>query len=201
MDEILEALRKQHLAKISENLERARKRGDEPTVWALESSANHVRTPWWEPPRPGRRMPDLWTIYLYWAGREEFADCGGSVSPVPHCFGCGRFFSRIEPESPPEVRWNAARGYLERAHLATRWKGGLDGPQNLVPLRYPCHNVMPRFDFDEGLTAIKWVQDGGRHGMAAEWAKTEASMADAIAKENGGQYPLWVFMPREMDAA
>lgn len=105
------------------------------------------------PVRPSRRMPDLWRIARYWLERDVFwVDL-----EQPHCFGC---FNAPEPDQsvPDAARWNDSV-FLERAHLADRAAGGLDGPQNLVPLCHSCHRLMP--EFTDGREAIKWVLAGG----------------------------------------
>lgn len=196
---ILEAARGRYLAVIHDEL-RACDPRDAAEILSLERYRANVLAPDWAPPRPPRRMPDLWEIYTYWADREEFAG-HGAVSPVPHCFGCLHFFTQIEPGESPEVRWKAARGYLERAHLITRHKDGLDNPCNLVPACWRCHKMMPRFGVGQEAEAIKWVQDGGRLGVPEEIERVDARLADTWARENGGQYPLWVWMPRARDAA
>ena len=176
MDEILEAARRRTLIQIDAELERACAGRSHLNSIDLEQQRRLVMRSDWQPPRPSRRMPSLWLIYSYWAEREEFGDALGKVSPVPHCFGCGVSFWRIKPEAVPEVRWNAALGWLERAHLITRHKGGLDYVHNIVPLCHPCHKLMPRFTVEQGPEAIKWVQDGGRLGLPEVHAKIDARL-------------------------
>ena len=108
-----------------------------------------------------RRMPDLWAIASYWAEREVFR----VDLTWPHCFGC-RTSGPLEDDddNPPSDRalWRASSSFLDRAHLVDRMYGGLDGPQNLVPLCTRCHRLMPVHRLGDGPAAIKWVQDGGR---------------------------------------
>lgn len=131
------------------------------------------------PERGPRRMPSLWTIAEYWAQHEVF-DFDLSQ---PSCFACGR-----EPPATSGTqrdRWDAASGYLERAHLVDRCRGGLDGPQNIVPLCFPCHHAMPPFDVGEGQAAIEWVQAGGPWSRAERKAKAdyiEARIAELEAQ-------------------
>jgi hypothetical protein len=118
----------------------------------------HIMAPGWVPQRPSRTMPALWVIARYWHRAPlPVAD----ILAVPYCFRCGRRVVQDHPRSL-EDRWNAAVGYLERAHLVDRIRGGLDGPQNLMPLCHRCHKIMPSFDPGEGPDAIAWVLRGGR---------------------------------------
>jgi hypothetical protein len=111
------------------------------------------------PERPGRRMPKLYDIAYYWYN-ERPGTFRVSLT-VPLCFRCLR---RLPPEElrPRNIhkRWLSASSYLERAHLVDRFVGGLDGPQNLVPLCPECHRCMPTFEIDQGDRAIAWVQAG-----------------------------------------
>lgn len=117
-------------------------------------------TPWPEvvrlPPRPPRRMPTFWAMACYWKDRGVFlVDLND-----PHCFGCGTvpgLFAGI-----PSARWTMAKSVLEKAHLVDRCGGGLDGPQNVVPLCWRCHRAMPPFGPGMGRAAIEWVRSGGR---------------------------------------
>jgi hypothetical protein len=77
----------------------------------------------------------------------------------PMCFACLRYAPAVETD-PVNERWNKATGYLEKAHLVDHACGGLDGPQNLVPLCSPCHLKMPMFDIGHGPSAILWVRSG-----------------------------------------
>lgn len=110
-----------------------------------------IMDPAWIPPRRGRNMPVPWEIAAYWHERGLPPD--GRLE-VPFCFRCFCVF-RFDPDARPEDRWNGAA--LERAHLVDRIRGGLDGPQNLMPLCHRCHKVMPSFDPGEGPDAIAWV--------------------------------------------
>jgi hypothetical protein len=66
--------------------------------------------------RPARRMPSIRTI-------AEFHEM-----PDDECWRCG------------------LREPLERAHIVDRCAGGLDGPQNLSLICYPCHMDMPTIE-------------------------------------------------------
>lgn len=111
----------------------------------------------WLPAGPPRKVPTLWVIASHWATREVFR----FDLELPCCFGCG-YVADCKDDPAPKVQWNSAAGQLERAHLVDRCAGGLDGPQNVVPLCSPCHRVMPVFDIGEGPDAIEWVKAGGR---------------------------------------
>jgi hypothetical protein len=118
-------------------------------TWAA-AERDEILAPDWLAKR-NRRYVSLWVIVSYWSARDTF----GKIGDSPHCFACGQ-------EAPcqagaPAVRWNGALGYLERAHLVDHWLGGLDGPQNLVPLCCPCHRKMPMFGVGDGPKAIEWV--------------------------------------------
>lgn len=108
------------------------------------------------PARPPRRMPALWTLASYWAARFGL---DGDALAVPFCFGCGT--EMPADGATPERRWNRAAGRLERAHLVDRFLGGLDGPQNVIPLCVLCHKLMPMFDIEQGDAALAWVTGGG----------------------------------------
>jgi 5-methylcytosine-specific restriction endonuclease McrA len=87
-----------------------------------------------------------------------------SVLTLPHCFRCGETFMLDGPVSP-RYQWDNSAGYLERAHLVDRSRGGLDGPQNLMPLCHRCHKAMPSFDPGEGPDAIAWIRRDDRHQL------------------------------------
>ena len=116
-------------------------------------------------PLPERRrawLPTLWVIATCWhttnAGLFHLDPAGIAY---PFCFACGEMPPAPE-HLPPERRWNAAAQWLDRAHLVDRAGGGLDGPQNIVPLCIACHRVMPSFKIEHGAEAIQWVLGGGR---------------------------------------
>jgi hypothetical protein len=104
------------------------------------------------PARPRRHMPSLRKIVDHWRETGTF-----DVEDHPHCFACR--------EQAPADNWTDARGWLERAHLIDRYLGGLDGPQNLVPLCGVCHGWQPIFE--PGAEAIAWVLAGGYRGEIA----------------------------------
>lgn len=138
----------------------------------LDAKRAAIMHPDWLPSRPGRRMPSLWKIVQHWAQKDTFAP---HPIALPACFAC---CSRPpgNPDDTPEDAWNNALGYLERAHLVDRVRGGLDGPQNLAPLCHACHKVMPPFDVGEGAQAIEWVRAGGRIDLESAhraWADDE----------------------------
>ena len=115
-----------------------------------------IMAPGWIPKRGSRRMPKPWKIAIYWHQRGHPV---AGIITLPYCYRCGYVF-RFVPALSPEGRWNAAE--LERAHLVDRIRGGLDGPQNLMPLCHRCHKIMPSFDPGEGPDAMAWVMRGGR---------------------------------------
>ena len=107
------------------------------------------------PDRPGRRMPKLWTIASYWAQRDDLPLMSAKHGlERPHCFGCS-YLVPCDLSAPLKERWNGSSPYLVRAHLADRCLGGLDAPQNIVPLCGPCHHYMPSFEYPDA--AIEWV--------------------------------------------
>ena len=119
-------------------------------------SVRAVQDPGWIPRRPPAKLPSLWAVAVYWADRGTFAvDLDN-----PHCFACSAI-ARPQDSLAPAVRWNRSRGRLDRSHLVTRARGGLDGPQNLVPLCIPCNQLMPVFGIGQAAEAVRWVQDGG----------------------------------------
>jgi hypothetical protein len=130
----------------------------------IKGQREWVNRPDWMPRRPRRSVPTLWKLAEYWATRDVFE----VHSADPHCFACQRSFDYDEAVSH-RAKWNALNRYLERAHLFDRWRGGLDGPQNVVPLCRVCHRLMPEF-FHEGdhVEAILWVQQGGWRSTMAE---------------------------------
>lgn len=111
------------------------------------------------PRRPRRHMPQIWTVASYWHKRGTFA----VDLDDPHCFRCG-FVARCKQDTSPRCRWNSAA--LVRAHLYDRWAGGLDGPQNIVPLCSRCHGIMPMFLARAELHPIDWVLDGDEQRAA-----------------------------------
>jgi hypothetical protein len=127
---------------------------EEDSRWREEYEA--IMAPEFVPPRPGRRMPRPWKIALYWHQRGRPL---AEYISVPYCFRCDCMF-RFDPDLSPEDRWNASA--CERAHLVDRIRGGLDGPQNLMPLCHRCHKIMPSFIAGEGPDAIAWVMRAGR---------------------------------------
>lgn len=110
-------------------------------------------------PRPPRKMPTMWAIVRYWTGRGPFGFSEEELA-APFCFGCGLEITGTSGRTPA-ARWESAAGRLERAHLVDRFLGGLDGPQNIVPLCVMCHRVMPVFDVEHGDDALAYVTDGG----------------------------------------
>jgi hypothetical protein len=161
----------------------------------LKARIRDIGSPLWVPARPPRRLPPLWTIASYWAGRgEPFAVDLAS----PHCFACW-----AQPEctgSTPRQRWGRTRPALERSHLVGRARDGLDGPQNLVPLCVFCNRMMPAFGIDRALDAIAWVQAGGavaevmerfERRRRAETAKPARRKAPARSPRTAVQDGLW----------
>lgn len=105
-------------------------------------------------------MPTLYRVALYWS---QFPDVFDVDLDTAFCFRCAIVVAFDETKTQREV-WREANRYLQRAHLADRYRGGLDGPQNLVALCIPCHRVMPTFDDGEG--AIRWVWN---EWLYADW--------------------------------
>lgn len=144
-------------------------------------------------------MPSLWRIACYWDERDTFGDI--HLGRAPFCFGCHKH-ARWHEFPTHEDRWNDASHFLDRAHLVTRDMGGLDGPQNVVPLCERCHKMMPFFGVGDKRAAIRWIQEGGRLSIPGqverEIAELEAIYAagrgesrEKAAMSAGGQYPLW----------
>ncbi len=133
-------------------------------------------------PRPPRKMPTMWAIVRYWTGRGPFGFTEDELA-APFCFGCGIEITGV-PGRTPATRWESASGRLERAHLVDRFLGGLDGPQNIVPLCVMCHRVMPVFDVEHGDDALAYVTDGGWFPMllAAAEAAIQAEKAGSAAQ-------------------
>jgi hypothetical protein len=121
-------------------------------------------TPAWS--RPYRREPRLAVIVRYWHERGDPFPLDDDDLSSPHCFGCCRLVpARLyDPADAQAVRWDKSSACLDRAHLVDRCRGGLDGPQNLVPLCLRCHRVMPMFT--DGMAAISWVMLGGYRPLA-----------------------------------
>lgn len=109
-----------------------------------------------------RETPKLAVIAAYWdeLDRVQFralfphskANLIGFGEPL--CFRCGWLppVKDAAPSSWPEhwkperrlaASWNAARGWLERAHLHDFNEGGSDDPENLVPMCPLCHEEQP----------------------------------------------------------
>lgn len=115
-----------------------------------ERSGLVATDPDWVADRPRRRMPALWAVVSYWRPWGVFI----LDIEIPHCFAC--LIDRwCDEDKPVPERWKGAR-WLERAHLADRCFGGLDGPQNFALLCHECHKGMP--SFRGGDEAIRWVQ-------------------------------------------
>ncbi len=203
-DAILESLRAQRLAELDSAIAAEEALGGEAgilRVQHLRRKRAYVVQPGWQPPRPSRRMPKLWVIASYWAEHGTFGEV--YLSGAPYCFGCRKHVPvrRIVFKTPVE-RWNKSSLLLDRAHLVDRWNGGVDGPQNLVPLCYACHKLMPSFGPGEGQEAIAWVQAGGRWQRPEEVAVLERRFAAALrgdlddpedepAVDDHGQFVLW----------
>lgn len=129
------------------------------------------------PRRPWRRMPTLWELAAYWAPLGVFE----VEVEDPHCFGCALVVDLFPGE--PSERWQAGRVLLDRAHLVDRAAGGLDGPQNVVPLCTRCHRAMPSFGAGRGPDAIEWVRSGGR--MTLDWLPKPDSGLAGCARHGG----------------
>lgn len=134
--------------------------------WLAPGHSDEDEGPHYRNCKRGRRMPSLWKIASYWAERDTFA----IDITEPECLACGvtpigdtaRRMEGLEGRD----RWNAALGFIERAHLVDHCDGGLDAVQNLVPLCAYCHRrKMPEFRCGTGRWAIAWVQGGGKWEM------------------------------------
>jgi hypothetical protein len=132
------------------------------------------------PPRPRRRIPTLWAIVSYWAplGVFEFLE-----TDQPQCFGCSVVVDILG--GPLRDRWNSSSRRLDKAHLVDHALNGLDGPQNMVALCYPCHRAMPKFSY--GPDAIEWVRSGGRMTWD-ELPKPDAQLAPCA--RGGGSHAV-----------
>lgn len=128
-------------------------------------------------PERKRRMPSLWSIARHWAGLDVFT----FRETIPSCFACLREVPH-EIRAAPRFRWDASAAYLDRAHLVDHAHGGLDGPQNLVPMCRMCHAVMPRnFRLGDGPDAIDWVRDVG--GITQFTGKVLAGLTEDKRRE------------------
>jgi hypothetical protein len=108
------------------------------------------------PARPRRKVPTMWQVAEYWAGRDEFQ----FDLSEPQCFGCGVVSDWDEDFAgqTPAQRWTDASSWLERAHIVGRACYGLDGPQNTALLCRLCHRYQPD---GNGADSIAWIQGGG----------------------------------------
>lgn len=110
----------------------------------------------------GRNMPSLTRIVKYWSTDRNAAvfpnlESHGIGWGEPFCFRCG--WLAPLPEQPKTKVWIHATGWLDRAHLVDHFLGGVDGPENLVPLCTICHRRMPEL-FHERDKAIAWINEG-----------------------------------------
>ncbi len=129
----------------------------------IEYKAELAKSPEWLATRPGRRlMPSLQTVAEYWLQRDgsPFDDDPVGIGK-PHCIRCGFMHRWVIKRGVywPTPAWDSASAWLDRAHLVDRDLGGLDGPQNVVPLCLGCHKIMPSFGSEEGPEALWWVSD------------------------------------------
>lgn len=83
----------------------------------------------------------------------------------PFCFHCG--WRTPQTRAAKVNLWNAAGGWLERAHLHDHFTGGPNIPGNLVPLCCMCHRLMPEFPESRD-EAILWVKSRG-HVSCPRW--------------------------------
>lgn len=110
--------------------------------------------------RPREEMPKLSAISLVWEEmdsdelRSLFPDlrCFGIGWGEPFCFRCGWLAPSPEAADYPQTwkaerainaAWDAATGWLERAHLHDHRFGGEEDALNLVPLCPLCHEQQP----------------------------------------------------------
>ncbi|MGW4716832.1 HNH endonuclease [Nocardia sp. NPDC004260] len=106
-----------------------------------------------------RDMPSMNAIADHWRNavpewlERKVLDSHPNAWHWPFCFGCG-WFAPVTGRRRDS--WIRANGWLDRAHLADRARGGPDTPSNLVPLCHLCHDVMP--SFDERAVALEWVR-------------------------------------------
>lgn len=81
----------------------------------------------------------------------------------PFCFRCGWLaptpeaadYEGLDTAAAINKAWNAASGWLERAHLQDHERGGDEDAWNLVPLCVLCHEEQPICETrDEGITFV-----------------------------------------------
>ena len=121
-------------------------------------------------PRQRGATPDLATITRAW---ECLGDELRGVFPhlrcfdigwgEPFCFACGWLAPTPEsadfggdPATSIDKAWNAANGWLERAHLQDHFYDGSSDPLNLVPLCLLCHKKQPECRTrEDGIAYVK----------------------------------------------
>jgi hypothetical protein len=124
-------------------------------------------------------MPHPYKIAQHWQDRAEveWPEFRGLYIGLaePFCFRCGWLAPcQAEDADTMAIAWRAAGKWLDRAHLADRAHGGLDGPQNLVMLCKLCHHTMP--SFTEGSAGLTWVRTGDlRSDVFQIWTDYAAS--------------------------
>lgn len=141
--------------------------------------------------RPKRKLPSLYSVAKYWTEhRERFPEYEAFYIGLgePFCCGCGFLAPIVDdyqnhPDHTVAQLWSMAGRYIDRAHLADRFYNGLDDVQNLVPLCWRCHRVMP--SFQTGEPALRWVQERRAAVRANDYESTLVwylSMVDLIGE-------------------
>jgi hypothetical protein len=123
----------------------------------FDAAMERIKSPRWVPERRPARLPSMWAIASYWAGRDGWFDI---ILTRPHCFACGLHGGYPEDEKDNAVRWNCANR-LQRGHIVNRARHGLDAVQNLVPMCRKCNRHMPVFGVEDEDAALAWIFDGG----------------------------------------
>lgn len=116
---------------------------------------------------PGRKRPNLphiLEVAEFWVDRDDWPHYRANTIGFgePFCARCGWLVPIDDSRfATDKGAWGEAskRSYLERAHLIDRCYDGLDGVQNLVPLCWRCHDVMPSFKPGDEDAALSWVRD------------------------------------------
>lgn len=158
--------------------------GDRPrrVLQGVELDESYVCTP--AAARLRRAEPTLPVVARYWWERGDMFPMDAADYATPHCFACCLIVPRraYAMTDTVSVRWDRASRWLDRAHLADRCRGGLDGPQNLVPLCLACHHRMP--SFGSGWDALAWALGGGGRSRSA--SRGEITMRGSVPWRHAG---------------
>lgn len=131
---------------------------------------------------PARNMPTLAAIADHWStDRNAYVFQNLEAHVIgwnnPFCFRCG-----WRPPMPPASAaaestatkrqskpiWQFAAGWLQKAHLAERFSGGSDLPENIVPMCCLCHRQMPGLISSRG-AAIAWINAWDPAAQDNDW--------------------------------